>query len=177
MGKLTAGQWVEIAIWLTVAGVAYGYSFEFDRDIEMYKFGASAWPRLIILFIFLAAVGQFLQDLRHAQTSPLYDPGYFSKFSEHGPRFMIRMGLTLALPMIYAGLLQGMGYYFLTPFFLMFYLYLTGEHRLRMLILVPLVIYVGITLIFTRVLYIGLPTGYWPVFYDFGNWAVILLRG
>ena len=29
----------------------------------------------------------------------------------------------------------------------------------------------------TRVLYVGLPTGYWPGFYDFGNWVVVLLRG
>ncbi len=176
MGKLTAGQWTEIVIWIAVAGVAYAYSFEFDRDIEMYRFGASGWPRLVILLIFVAAIGQFLQDLRQAQIAPLYDPGYFSKFSEHGPRFVIRMGLTLVLPLIYAALLQGMGYYFLTPLFLIGYLYLTGEHRLKMLFLVPLVIYGVVTLIFTRILYVGLPTGYWPGFYDFGNWVVVLLR-
>ena len=41
---------------------------------------------------------------------------------------------------------------------------------------VPGVIYGVVTLIFTRVLYVGLPTGYWPGFYDFGNWFVVLLR-
>jgi hypothetical protein len=46
-----------------------------------------------------------------------------------------------------------------------------------MLILVPVLIYGVITLLFTRVLYVGLPIGYWPGFYDFGNWAVIILRG
>jgi len=177
MPKLTAGQWTEIVIWLVVAGFAYGFSFEFDRDIDMYRFGASGWPRAVILLIALAAIGQFLQDVRTAQTSPLYDPGYFSRFSEHGPRFMIRMGLTLALPLVYAGLMQEMGYYFLTPFFLMGYLYLTGEHRLKMLVLVPFSIFIVVTVIFTRVLYVGLPTGYWPGFYDFGNWAVVLIRG
>lgn len=177
MDKLTAGQWTEIAIWLTVAGLAFGFSFEFDREIEFYKFGASGWPRVIIALIFLGAVGQFVQDLLKAKTSPIYEPGYFSQFSERGAGFMVRMGLTLALPMVYAMLLQHMGYYFLTPFFLAFYLYLTGERRIKMLIFVPLLIYGVITLIFTRVLYLGLPIGYWPGFYDFGNWAVILLRG
>ena len=177
MGKLTSGQWTEIAIWLTLAGLAFGYSFEFDREIEFYKFGASGWPRVIIAMIFLGAIGQFVQDLLKTRTDPVYDPGYFSQFSEQGAGFMVRMGLTLALPMAYALLLQGMGYYFLTPFFLGFYLYLTGERRIKMLILVPLSIYGGITVIFTRVLYVGLPIGYWPGFYDFGNWAVILLRG
>jgi hypothetical protein len=177
MGKLTSGQWTEIAIWMALAGLAFGYSFEFDRDIEFYKFGASGWPRVIIAMIFLGAIGQFIQDLRQAKTNPVYDPGYFSQFSEQGAGFIVRMGLTLALPMAYAMLLQWMGYYFLTPFFLAFYLYLTGERRPVMLILVPLVIYGVITVIFTRVLYVGLPIGYWPGFYDFGNWAVILLRG
>ena len=176
MGKLTSGQWTEIAIWLAVAALAFGYSFEFDRDIEFYKFGASGWPRVIIAMIFLGAVGQFVQDLRKAKTNPVYDPGYFSKFSEHGTGFILRMGLTLVLPLAYAMLLQGMGYYFLTPFFLAFYLYLTGERRPVMLILVPLLIYGVITVLFTRVLYVGLPVGYWPGFYDFGNWAVNLLR-
>ena len=176
MGRLSAGQRFEVGIWLAIAGLAYGYSFEFDRDIEMYRFGASGWPRLIILLIALGALGQFLQDLLKTAGSPTSDPGYFSRFSEHGPRFVVRMGLTLALPLVYASLLQGMGYYFLTPFFLAGYLYLTGEHRVVPLILVPGVIYAVVTLIFTRVLYVGLPTGYWPGFYDFGNWFVVLLR-
>ncbi len=177
MGRLSPGQWLEVSIWLVVAAVAYGYSFEFDRDIEMYRFGAAGWPRLLILLIALGALGQFVQDLRTAPKEPLYDSGYFSRFKELDPRFILRMGLTLALPLVYARLLQGMGYYFLTPFFLAGYLYLTGEHRVKPLILVPLVIYGLVTVIFTRVLYVGLPIGYWPGFYDLGNWFVVLLRG
>lgn len=177
LAKLTGGQWFEVVVWLALAGVAYGFSFEFDREIEFYKFGASGWPRLIILFIVLGAVGQFVQDVIQSQERPLYDPGYFAQFAEHGPQFFVRMGLTLALPMVYATFMQGMGYYFLTPFFLVGYLYLTGEHRISRLILVPLVIYIVITVIFTRFAYIGLPTGYWPGFYDFGNWFVVFLRG
>jgi hypothetical protein len=176
MGRLTPGQWIEIGIWLSVAGIAYAYSFEFDREIEFYKFGASAWPRVIIAMIFLGAIGQFIQDVVKAKTNPVYDPGYFSKFSEHGSGFIIRMGLTLALPLVYAALLQGMGYYFLTPFFLVAYLYLTGVRRVTMLIFVPLLIYGVITFIFTRILYVGLPIGYWPGFYDFGNWFVNFVR-
>ncbi len=177
LGKLTAGQWFEVGVWLAVAGLAYGFSFQFDREIEMYQFGASGWPRAIIFLIALGAVGQFVQDLIQSKNEALYDPGYFSQFSEHGHRFFIRMGLTLALPMVYSVLLQGMGYYFLTPFFLSAYLYLTGEHRISRLIIVPGVIFGVITIIFTRFAYVGLPVGYWPGFYDFGNWFVVLVRG
>ena len=177
MGRLSAGQWFEVGVWLVVAGTAYGFSLQFDRDIEMYKFGAAGWPRVIILLIALGALGQFLQDLRKGQEKPAPDAGYLDRFSEHDWRFFLRMGMTMALPVVYASLLQGMGYYFLTPFFLIGYLYLTGEHRVAPLILVPLLIFGVITLIFTRVLYIGLPIGYWPWFYDFGNWFVIMARG
>lgn len=176
MPRLSPGQWFEVVAWLFIASAAYGFSFSFDREIEMYKFGASGWPRLIILFIALGAVGQFVQDVIQSRNAPLYDPGYFSQFSEHGPRFFIRMGMTLALPLVYAGLLQGMGFYFLTPFFLVGYLYLTGERRVSRLIAVPLIIFGVITIIFTRYAYVGLPTGYWPGFYDFGNWFVVFIR-
>jgi hypothetical protein len=177
MGRLSPGQWFEVGAWLVVAGAAYGFSLQFDRDIEMYRFGAAGWPRLIILLIALGALGQFVQDLRRAQDKPLSETGYFDRFSEHGAGFFLRMGLTLALPIVYAGLLQGMGYYFLTPLFLIAYLYLTGEHRIKPLILVPLFLYLVVTFIFTRLLYVGLPTGYWPGFYDFGTWFVVLVRG
>ncbi len=177
MGRLSPGQWFEVGVWLAVAGLAYGFSLQFDRDIEMYRFGAAGWPRIIILLIALGAVGQFVQDLRAVPETGIKETGYFDRFSEHGPSFLLRMGLTLALPIVYAALLQGMGYYFLTPFFLAGYLYLTGERRVTALILVPLLIYGTVTFIFTRLLYVGLPTGYWPGFYDLGNWFVVVLRG
>lgn len=177
MGRLSTGQWFEVGIWLVIVGVAYGFTLEFDRDIEMYRFGAAGWPRLIILLIALGAFGQFLQDLRKAQDKPAAERGERDPAVEHDWYFFVRMGLTLALPVVYASLLQGMGFYFLTPFFLIGYLYLTGEHRVVPLILVPLVIFGVITFIFTRLLYVGLPVGYWPGFYDFGNWVIIMARG
>ena len=60
MGRLSLGQWFEAGIWLAVAAVAFAFSFEFDRDIEMYRFGASGWPRLIILLIFLGTLALFV---------------------------------------------------------------------------------------------------------------------
>jgi len=53
---------------------------------------------------------------------------------------------------------------------------MTGEHRIKWLIIVPIGIHVVLTFIFTRLLYVGLPVGYWPGFYDFGNWLVVLIR-
>ena len=58
MGNLKPGHIVEAALWLTLVVVLYIYSFEFDKEIEIYKFGASAWPRAILLLIAIAAIGQ-----------------------------------------------------------------------------------------------------------------------
>jgi hypothetical protein len=60
MGKLRAGHLVEAGLWLGLCLFLYAYSFEFDKDIEIYKFGATAWPRAIILLIALAAIGQLI---------------------------------------------------------------------------------------------------------------------
>ena len=58
MGKLRTGHIVEAVLWLGMVLILYIYSFEFDKEIEIYKFGASAWPRTILLLIAVAAIGQ-----------------------------------------------------------------------------------------------------------------------
>ncbi len=60
MGKLRIGHLVEAGLWLSLCLFLYAYSFEFDRNIEIYKFGASAWPRTIILLMAIAAIGQLV---------------------------------------------------------------------------------------------------------------------
>jgi hypothetical protein len=58
MGNLRIGHLVEAGLWLLLCLVLFIYSFEFNQGIEIYKFGASAWPRAIILLIAIAAIGQ-----------------------------------------------------------------------------------------------------------------------
>jgi hypothetical protein len=60
IGRLRVGHLVEAGLWLTLCLFLYIYSFEFDKDIEIYKFGATAWPRTIILLMALAAIGQLI---------------------------------------------------------------------------------------------------------------------
>ncbi|MCG6891057.1 MAG: hypothetical protein LJE92_15845 [Gammaproteobacteria bacterium] len=65
MGNLRTGHLVEGAIWLSLCLFLYAYSFEFDKNIEIYKFGATAWPRSIILLIAIAALGQLFQHWKY----------------------------------------------------------------------------------------------------------------
>lgn len=182
MRRLSTGQYFEVAFWLGFAGLAYALSFQFDRQVEMYKFGASGWPRVVILLIVVAVLGQLIQDLRRGDTVQApgvtsMGAGYFSRIiADQGWDFFLRMGAALVLPLVYAGLLEYTGYYFTTPFFLAAYLYISGERRVKWLIVAPLLIYVVLTILFTRFLYVGLPVGYWPGFYDFSNWLIVLIR-
>lgn len=65
MSKLRTGHIVEVAFWLILVLFFFAYSFEFDQQIEIYKYGAAMWPRVILLLIALAAIGQLLDQRRN----------------------------------------------------------------------------------------------------------------
>ena len=69
MGRLTKGQMVEAAFWLILAAFFFAYSFEFNNEIEIYKYGATLWPRTILLLIALAAIGQLLDQRKNGNTA------------------------------------------------------------------------------------------------------------
>jgi hypothetical protein len=69
MGKLRTGHLVEAGLWLGLCLFLYIYSFEFEKDIEIYKFGATAWPRTIILLITIAALGQLFHHWKRGDDS------------------------------------------------------------------------------------------------------------
>jgi hypothetical protein len=48
---------VEAGFWLGLCLFLYVYSY---KNIEIYKFGASGWPRAIILLMAIAAIGQLI---------------------------------------------------------------------------------------------------------------------
>ncbi len=68
MGKLTKGQMFEAAFWLLLVAFFFAYSFEFNNNIEIYKYGATLWPRTILLLIALAAIGQLLDHRKNGKT-------------------------------------------------------------------------------------------------------------
>ena len=69
MGNLRTGHLVEAGLWLGLCLFLYIYSFEFEKDIEIYKFGATAWPRAIILLMTIAALGQLFHHWKRGDES------------------------------------------------------------------------------------------------------------
>jgi len=175
MRKLPRNQWIEFGFWMFFTISAFALTFGFDREVNMYKFGAAGWPRIIIAVVFFAALGQLLQSLFKAEDPDEKSATDVVSEETHEP-LGINMWLMLGVPLVYALTVESLGFYFTTPFFLVAYLYLTGERRLGFLIGVPIGIYLFLSILFTKFLYVGLPTGNLPGFYGFGTWVVEILQ-
>ncbi len=126
MGNLKIGHVVEAVLWLLLAAIWYAWSFEFDREIEIYKFGASAWPRTILLLIAIAAVGQLVyhwkvgergasSGMREAASDDAAgeaEPSHFDHRHQANFRWYLWTFFLLSLPFIYMTLPQWIALWF-----------------------------------------------------------------
>jgi len=167
----------EVALWLAFAGAAFYFTFDFDRGIEIYRFGAHGWPRVVIALIVIAALLQAFAVLRRPPAAVSDDGAEPGTTAENqGGGYKARVAATLLIPLVYAGLLENMGFYVLTPFFILAILLLAGERRWKVLLGVSLGIYAALVFFFGKLLYINLPVGNWHPFYDISNWLLVLIR-
>jgi hypothetical protein len=170
----------EPAIWLIIAAGMWVYSYRFDQELSSYALGPVWWPRAVILLIALAAVGAFLHDMRRLGTwgenSKAAAGAEDEADGEMDGSARVRLAAAVVLPLIYAWLLPRAGYYVATPVFIATYMSILGVSRWRTIALTTIAAYAVLLLVFTRLLYIPLPTGNWPGFYDFSNWLLVLLR-
>ena len=68
MGKLTKSHMIETAVWLLIAGIFFGFTFEFNQPIEIYIFGATGWPRVVIGLMLIVTFGNFYHHLKYGST-------------------------------------------------------------------------------------------------------------
>lgn len=169
---------VELAAWMLLLLGVFALTFKFDEPLQVYRFGASGWPRVIIILLIIGAITQFVlgvRERRHRdETAEI--TGYWSRLKEAGLGLNLRLLAMFGLPLLYVFLLPRTGFYFTTPFFLSGYMLLLGERRWRHLVGTSLAIYGLMLLVFGRLLFVPLPTGNWPGFYDFSNWLLVLIR-
>lgn len=169
------GAWVAIAVGMWV------YSFAFDSPIASFELGPVWWPRAILLLILVAAAGAFLADMRRkgawGDGHPAIDvdpDGEASGAMDRGQR--LRLAAAMVVPLVYVWLLPRVGFFAATPVFIAVYMYVLGISSWRLIAVTTAVAYTALLLVFSRLLYIPLPTGNWPGFYDFSNWLLVLLR-
>ncbi len=180
MGKLHNRHFVELGLWLAFAALAYAVSYQFDRPIEIYEYGATTWPRAVLLLIVFAALGQLAWQWRYGDE----DEGHLVRASseetepsgEGRVAYFLRMGGILLVPVLYAAFMNDIGFYVLTPFFIAAVIFLMGERRWLLILFVTVVVYVAVLICFTVLLYTGLPLGNLHPFYDISNWILEVLQ-
>ena len=92
--------------------------------------------------------------------------------AQSGPDARLRILATFTLPLLYLLLLPRTGYFVTTPLFLVAYMAAFRERSLKYMLATTALLYVGSLAIFSKLLFVPLPTGNWPGFYDFSNWLL-----
>ena len=87
----------------------------------------------------------------------------------------IRILATFTLPFLYLFLLPRTGYFATTPLFLVAYMLAFRERSLKYMLATTVLLYAGSLAIFSKLLFVPLPTGNWPGFYDFSNRLLVIL--
>ena len=162
---------VEWLAWTAIAGVAFLQTGNFNREIADYAFGADGWPLAICSAIFLGATLQLAFRLRQ-------DRGNASRNTDHdddsgggtsvadrndgnsgasrpSPQFIA----IFLLPFVYLFLVPRLGFYLMTPAFILALLFLMQVRSIVTLALVTASAYGIALLIFTRFFYVALPVG------------------
>ena len=174
--RITRGELFEVVFWLAFAAAAFALSFRFDQPIEIYRFGANGWPRVVLLLIVLAALGQLLSHVRARLARRGEGTAASQGSATSEPGYAMRVGAILIAPFVFAFLLEGVGFYTLAPFFVAAFLYIGGERRWGRIVGISFFIYAAMVFLFAKLLFVGLPVGNWHPFYDFSNWLLVLLQ-
>ena len=49
-------HFIESTVWVSLVILLFAFSFELDKEIEIYKFGAAGWPRAVLGMLLLVIV-------------------------------------------------------------------------------------------------------------------------
>ncbi|HBL56648.1 MAG TPA: tripartite tricarboxylate transporter TctB family protein [Candidatus Lambdaproteobacteria bacterium] len=177
MSKLKTSHKVETLIWLTIVVVFFGYSFEFSQEIEIYKFGATGWPRVVLGLLLLVTLGNFLHLYKkgsEAQQGRVGITDQEEDISYDGIGSIKKLIAILAMPLIFAWSLKPVGFYSATPVFIVLIILLLGEKRIKWVIGITLFIYFLLIFLFMVILNAPLPQGNISPFYDFSAFMLTL---
>ncbi len=176
MGRLNKSHLIEAAVWFSIVVIFFAYSFEFNQPIEIYKFGATGWPRVVVLLLLLATAGNLYYQFVHGSA---VQPGRVgvadgndSDADYSNPSTLIKMLAVLLTPFIFAWLLKPVGIYFGAPFFIAAIIWLFGERRWRSILITTVLIYFIFLLMFVVLLNAPLPQGNVSPFYDYSGWIL-----
>ncbi len=172
LGKLNSFHIIETSIWLFIALIFFIFSFEFNQNIEIYIFGATGWPRAVLVLLTLASLGNLYHLWRNGDAIQPGRVGFSSDDNEEevaNRDFIsyLKLFCILISPFLYAYSLKPIGFYSASPIFILIIILILGERRWRWIIGVTAFIYTLLLLLFVGFLNAPLPQGYISPFYDF----------
>ena len=161
---------IETAVWSLIVAIFFGYTFEFNQPIEIYKFGATGWPRVIILLLLLVTLGNLYHHFRHGAAVQKGRVGIAetddSQADYGNPATLAKIIAILFTPFLFAWLLKPVGMYSGAPFFIAAVIWLFGERRWKWILGITLLIYAILLGLFVVTLNAPLPQGNVSPFYD-----------
>ncbi|MGD9867688.1 MAG: tripartite tricarboxylate transporter TctB family protein [Hyphomicrobiales bacterium] len=172
-GPTNAGRaWLGFVFWAGLAVTGFLLTFTFEGQIANYRYGPGMWPRALFAAMLAAAAIQLYFSLRSRKSQG--DPA-----TDESLDAIAVAGLPLrivAVPVVYMIVLPWIGFFAATPLFLAGVMLAMGERRPGRILAVTALIFALIVLVFIKLLYVPLPIGNWPGFYDFGNWFISVVR-
>jgi len=165
--------YVELAAWLAAVLGFWIYAELTDRAIPRYEFQLMTWPRGALYLIVVAAVLNFVFALPVAEEEQPSEP---DRDADGAAARWGRLAAIFSLPLAYLWFLPRVGFYVATLIFVPAYMYVFRQRKLVHLMGTGLVFYLVIAIVFSRFLYIPLPTGNWPGFYEANVHVLEFLR-
>ena len=141
--------------------LAYLGTLNFDQEMSYYRFGASGWPRAILLVLALAALALALDQTSKSPPASQDIPREQAASSGDTTR-QARSALILAhfaMPVLYGVALHFAGFLLVTPIFMVIYARLLGYRSWSTLLGFTAVIILIVLLLFISVLNTPLPMG------------------
>lgn len=175
-GKENLGLVFEWALWIALALIAYNITYVFDKPLESYRYGATGWPRAVLIAIMAGATFQLLFKYFRWEEDSEEEEATAETSSEDRLSQALGMVGIFAVPFIYLWLLPRTGFYLTTPFFIIAYMIVLNVRAWKPFVFVTAVVYGLILLIFTRLFYVALPVGSWQPFYDINNAIIVAVR-
>lgn len=179
--QMAAAGTLETLAWLACIAALWVASSGFAGAHEQYVWGAAAWPRAVLLLAAFAVLGQWFsrrrsRNGRASREQDAQHPPDLAGRPATPPVSPTRLAATFALPLVYTQALSWAGFFIATPVFLGVYMAVFGVRRWQHLLGTNLVFCIGVATLFSRLLYVPLPVGELPLFYDVSHFLLALLR-
>ena len=176
MGQLGKSHLIETGVWTLIALIFFGYSFEFNQPIEIYKFGATGWPRVVLVLLLLVTAGNLYHHFKHGSAIQKGRVGIAetddSPTDYSNPATLTKIIAILFTPFLFAWLLKPVGMYSGAPVFIAAVMWLFGERRLKWIFSITVLIYAILLGLFVVALNAPLPQGNVSPFYDISGFIL-----